>query len=230
MGAPVGDDKVSSTSAPGSGAGSASQLDVRFVGSINGAYTLASRRGQTGKVEVFACRVLSISPMSVAVTAPVAGEVNERLTAKIDDVGIVAGHVARLIPGGFVFDVDASPQEREAIAARVRWLKREHVNADHNKREHKRTLPRDARSTITLPDGSVLNALLIDISRSGAALSADLTPAVGDAMVVGSLPAKVVRPLKVGFAVQFDEVQDAAGLEKSLLPKTPAEPVPDTGT
>jgi hypothetical protein len=196
------------------------QMDVRFVGSINGCYTLSSRRNNStsGKpaVEVFACRVLSISPSSVTVTVPVQGGVNERLTAHIDGIGILTGNVSRLIPDGFVFNIDATEEEKKAIGARLRWLKRKRTNAESDKREHKRTLPHDPRSNITLADGKLLGCMLIDISRSGAAVSADVLPAIGDTMLVGRLSAKVVRLLKVGFAVQFDEVQPPEELEKRL--------------
>jgi hypothetical protein len=199
--------------------------DVRFVGSINGRYTLSSRRrreaGGPAQVEVFACRVMSISALNVAVTAPVSGAVRERLTAHIDGIGLIAGNVARLIPDGFVFDVDATADERTALAARIGWLKRKRFNAEEDRREHRRFLPRDARSIVTLADGRVLKCVLIDVSRSGAAVSADLVPVVGDRVVVGSLPARVIRPLKVGFAVQFDEIQVADQVERLLAPGAP---------
>ena len=122
----------------------------------------------------------------------------------------------KILPTRFVFDIDATPEERRSIAARILWLKRRSVRAESDKREHKRTLPHDARSTIILADGRMLRGVLIDISRSGAALSADVVPALGEPIMIGRVPARVVRLLKVGFAVQFDEVQPAEQLEQRL--------------
>ncbi len=207
--------------------GAGNQVDIRFVGSINGCYTLSSRRDRTANkaiVEVFACRVLSISPTSVAITVPVQGAVNERLTAHIDGIGILSGNISRLIPDGFVFNLDATAEEKKAIAARLRWLKRRRTNVEPDKREHKRMLPHDPRSSVRLADGRSMACMLIDISRSGAAVSADVLPAVGDSMMVGAIPAKVVRLLKVGFAVHFDEVQPADELEKRLARALPEPP------
>lgn len=196
--------------------------DVRFVGSINGCYTLSSRRRLQpegpARAEVFACRVMSISADSVAVTAPVVGALHERLTAHIDGIGLIAGNVARLIPDGFAFDIDASAEERRALAARIGWLKRKRIHTEEDRREYKRFLPRDPRSLVTLADGRVLKCVLIDVSRSGAAVSADVVPVTGDSVVVGSVPARIVRPLKVGFAVQFDDIQKAEDVERLLAP------------
>jgi hypothetical protein len=150
------------------------------------------------------------------VTAPVIGSLNEKLSARIDGIGLLAGSIARRIPDGFVFEIDASEAERDALASKIKWLKRRHMNAEPDRREHKRVLPRDPRSYLKLADGKLLKCMLIDISRSGAAVSADVVPAIGDSMVVGTLPAKVVRPLPVGFAVQFDDLQALEDLEKKL--------------
>jgi hypothetical protein len=209
---------------PAGAPGAGNQVDIRFVGSINGCYTLSSRRDRTADkavVEVFACRVLSISPTSVTLTVPVQGAVNERLTAHIEGIGILSGNITRLIPDGFVFNLDATEEEKKGIASRLRWLKRRRTNAESDKREHKRILPQEPRSSVMLANGRSIACMLIDISRSGAAVSADVLPAVGDTMMVGAIPAKVVRLLKVGFAVQFDEVQAAEVLEKRLARALP---------
>lgn len=215
------------------GAGKLERDDVRFVGSINGCYTLASRRGQQkkdGGVEVFACRVLSVSPTSVAVTAPVIGAENEELTTNLDHLGIVSGRIERLIPDGFVFNVEASKEERANLAAKIRWLKHKRVHQERDRREHPRVPPREPRSMLKLPDGKVMRCMLIDISRSGAAVSADIKPVLGMSLTVGTVPARVVRELKVGFAVQFDELLVSESLEKRLcMPSRAAQGQGSTG-
>lgn len=196
----------------------AADAAVRFVGSINGCYTLASRREQAkaGGVEVFACRVISISPFSIAVTAPVVGTQGEQLTSNIDGIGIVSGRIERHIPDGFVFDIEASDDERAKLASKIRWLKQNRSRREQDRRDHPRLVPREPRSLLKLADGRVLRCMLIDISRSGAAVSADVPPQVGLPLTVGTVPGKVVRPLTVGFAVQFDELLPTEGLEKRL--------------
>lgn len=77
-------------------------------------------------------------------------------------------------------------------------------------------MPRDPRSTILFADGTRLPCLIIDMSRSGAALSADVQPDLGTPLAVGRVVARVVRWLEVGFAVQFLAEQDPESLEDRL--------------
>jgi hypothetical protein len=49
----------------------------------------------------------------------------------------------------------------------------------------------------------VLPCLVIDLSSSGAAISVDHSPAIGEPLAVGKAVCRVVRKLEVGFAVQF---------------------------
>ena len=58
-------------------------------------------------------------------------------------------------------------------------------------------------------------ALVIDLSSSGAAISVDYKPQIGEPLALGTALCRVVRQLDVGFAVQFltpidrDEVEAA---------------------
>ena len=71
--------------------------DIRFVGSVNGHYTLTSRRNvATGGAQVFACRVQSISPLVAVLSAPVCGEQNEAVTAYLEELGILRGEIIRV--------------------------------------------------------------------------------------------------------------------------------------
>ena len=69
---------------------------------------------------------------------------------------------------------------------------------------------------ILLGDGSRLPCLIIDMSRSGAAFSADVEPDLGPPLAVGRVVARVVCWLDVGFAVQFLSEQDPESLEEKL--------------
>jgi hypothetical protein len=66
-------------------------------------------------------------------------------------------------------------------------------------------MPRDPRSAVVLGGGDVLPCLVIDMSASGIAVSADYEPALGEPLAVGRMIGRVVRRLEVGFAVQFIE-------------------------
>lgn len=60
------------------------------------------------------------------------------------------------------------------------------------------------------------DCLIIDMSPSGAAVSADVQPDVGMPRAIGSCIGRVVRHFREGFAVKFVAKQNEATLEKSV--------------
>jgi hypothetical protein len=68
-----------------------------------------------------------------------------------------------------------------------------------------------------LADGSMHGCFVIDMSVSGAAVSAEIYPKLGDVLAVGRIIGRVVRMFREGFAVRFIELQDPAALEHLLL-------------
>jgi len=192
------------------------RTEPRYVGVINGSYTLSGRRSGERGVEVFACRARSISSVAAAVTAPVAGDEGEWLTVRFDGLGIVRGQIERIFDDGFAFSIIASDGQRARLASNIAALNRRSSRIEHDKRGYRRSQPADPRSTVTLPGGKVLRCFISDMSRSGAAVSADHVPEIGSSLVVGALACSVVRLLDVGFAVEFDAVQDETGLEGLL--------------
>jgi hypothetical protein len=77
-------------------------------------------------------------------------------------------------------------------------------------------MPREPRSAVVLGNGDVLPCLVIDISASGAAVSADLDPQLGEPLAIGRVVGRVVRKLEVGFAVQFVAEQEPEVVEEML--------------
>lgn len=189
--------------------------DVRFIGPVMGRYTLESRIRASG-VQIFACRLQSISTQMMVASAPVTGSVGELLTAHFVPFGTIHGRVVRHIEGGFCVEFDLDMDEREKLAAKINWYKKRTFAGVTDKREHKRFMPREPRSAVVLPDGTVLPCLVIDMSASGAAVSADVDPPIGAPLAIGKAVARVVRKLDVGFAVQFVEELDAETVEEVL--------------
>jgi hypothetical protein len=179
------------------------RAEARYDGSIDGSYTLSSRRlTQDGLVQVFACRTRSLSPLAALVTAPVVGEEGELLTAHLNGVGILRGRIEQRTDDGFHFEITASPEQRRKLALKIQSLRRRiRGGPGLDRRGYRRHRPLDPRSAITMPDGQVLRCFVIDISRSGAAVSVDWSPAIGTPVVLGALAARVVRYLDIGFSV-----------------------------
>jgi hypothetical protein len=190
--------------------------DIRFIGALMGRYLLASRKNRSHRVQVFACRLQSISPQLMVASAPVLGAPGEELSANFEPFGTVRGRVERLIDGGFSMAIETSAEERDLLIKRIGWYKKRVFHGVADKRAHRRVMPRDPRSTILFADGSRLPCLIIDMSRSGAALSADVQPDLGTPLAVGRVVARVVRWLDVGFAVQFLIEQEPEDLEDRL--------------
>lgn len=190
--------------------------DIRFIGALMGRYLLASRKNRSHRVQVFACRLQSISPQLMVASAPVLGAPGEELSANFEPFGTVRGRVDRLIDGGFSMAIETTAEERDLLIKRIGWYKKRVFHGVADKRAHRRVMPRDPRSTILLADGTRLPCLIIDMARSGAALSADVQPDLGTPLAVGRVVARVVRWLDVGFAVQFVVEQDPESLEDRL--------------
>ena len=104
---------------------------------------------------------------------------------------------------GSASTIGATARKRDKLAAQLTWLaNREILNLPEDRR-HDRIVPRNPTARLTFSDGRVLNCRLIDLSLSGAAVSATIRPPVGEQLTVGKVPARVVRHLEDGFALEF---------------------------
>ena len=189
--------------------------DVRFIGPVMGRYVLESRVRLPG-VQIFACRLQSISARQVVASAPVPGRLEEGVTVHFQPFGTIRGMVGRHIDGGFNMEIDADDEERDKLASKIDWYKKRTFAGLTDKRQHKRFMPREPRSAIVMADGIVLPCLVIDVSASGAAVSADIDPPLGEPLAIGKVVGRVVRKLEVGFAVQFTSPQDQQTVEEML--------------
>ena len=193
--------------------------DVRYIGAVAGRYAMSNRRhGADGKVAVYACRLCSISTRLAVVMGPAGGKKGEVVTAHFDDFGILRGHIVRGFASGFVLELMLGEVERNKLSAKISWYKKHALGLLPERRDHRRILPRDPRTIITLGDGVQIPCFVMDISQSGVAVSAQLWPELGTPMAVGKLVGRVVRHLDVGFALQFIEVQDFDQLEALMAP------------
>lgn len=196
----------------------APQRDVRFIGAVAGRYALSGRRANAaGGAEIFACRLCSISPYMGVLVAPVIGRAGDRVTAHFDAFGILRGKVLRRVDSGFAFGIDGAEDERARLAAKIGWYKKHVLQQLPDRREHKRWAPRDPRSIITFGDSVQVPCFVIDVSCSGVAVSAAVTPEIGTPLAVGRIVGRVVRYLDVGFAVRFVMTQEAEAVEGRLL-------------
>lgn len=193
--------------------------DVRYICAVPGRYALSQHKHDPqGKIAVYACRLRSISTKMAVMTGPVAGRTGDRVVAHFDQFGIVRGRISRQLPSGFALKLQLDDIERNKLGAKISWHKKHALGVMPERRAHRRIVPREPRTVITLADGKQVPCFVIDISQSGVAVSADIWPAVGTPMAVGKLVGRVVRYLDVGFALQFIEVQQLDKIEALMAP------------
>lgn len=174
-----------------------------------GRYMLADRRE-------FPCQVINMSPGGLAMLAPGLGDVGERVVAYLDHVGRVEGKITRLLDNGFAMTVNATPRKRDKLAAQLTWLANRQILNLPEDRRHDRIVPRNPMAILKLADGRAMTCRIIDLSLSGAALAAETRPPVGEAVTLGRVPARVVRHLEDGFALEFIHPQLAETVEDNV--------------
>jgi len=164
----------------------------------------------------FPCQTQNMSPGSLALTTPISGRVGEKVVAYIDHIGRVEGQIARIFEGGFAMTIQATIRKKDKLAAKLTWLANRHELDLPEDRRHDRATPNVAVVTLSLPDGRQYPARVIDMSLSGAAVSAEVTPPIGSPLLVGKIRGTVVRHSDEGIAIEFVTLQTASSLEQNL--------------
>lgn len=185
----------------------------RIIVRIRGIYMLADHRNVHGERRIYPCHAVNVSPEALALAAPVNGYLGERAFATIDHFGKFKGSIVRLLDGGFVMSIVATGEERDKLAAKIGWFE-QFKNFDVvDQRADARFVPENPRSRIILADAHLEECFILDLSASGAAISAHTIPDVGSVLALATVVARVVRHFDGGFAVRFVEKQDVQRLE-----------------
>lgn len=185
------------------------------VGALTGRYVLGNRASMLG-INMYACRLRSVSPTFFVAAAPVVGKVGDSVTAAFSPFGTLHGHITRHAVDGFAVDVEATPAGRAELAARIDAFRERVWIGVADKRAEKRFMPSDPRSVIVYGTGTVVPCLIVDYSATGAVVSADFRPVIGQELTIGQIGGHVVRLFDVGFAVHFDSLQSGDDVEELL--------------
>jgi hypothetical protein len=193
---------------------------------VGGCYSLENLYDHQGNRREFACRTSRVSPFRMLISVPVIGLVGQRVASYFGDFGKLDGCIADTVPGGFLIDLETCRDQREKLARKLTWLEKQLKDPSViEARENRRIIPKNPHSTVILADGSYRDCFIIDMSPSGAAVSADIKPDVGTPLAVGSCVGRVVRHFREGFAVKFVVTQNETKLEK-LVARPPSQLVP----
>jgi hypothetical protein len=184
---------------------------------VPGNYILPNWYDPQGKPRTFACRTSRVSPFRMMVDVPVIGKVGDRLTSYFQDFGKFDGSISDTMPGGFLLELELTRAMRVSLATKLTWLEKKQKDPDtHDIRKDARIIPVNPHSTLTLADGTHHDCFVIDMSVSGAAVSAQLQPPIGTPLAIGACVGRVIRALPDGFAVKFIDAQNRHGLDRLI--------------
>lgn len=164
----------------------------------------------------YPCQTRDVSPGGVLLLAPVKAEVGQRVIVYLEHLGRIEGLVTRQTPDGFAMTISATGRKREKLASQLTWLVNKNALGLPEDRRHERVVPRNTRNTVTLADGASHVVRLLDVSLSGAAFQSEIALLLGDQIMLGRTPAKVVRKFADGYAVEFARPIAADMLDDSI--------------
>ena len=199
---------------------------------VDGNYTLHRRYDPEGKLRTLACRTTRVSPFRMIVEVPVVGRVGDRLTSYFGAFGEFEGSISDTMRGSFLVELEMTGAQRERMSEQLTWLEQKQGDpALPDERGDSRSVPRTSHSTLTLADGSIHGCFIIDMSVTGAAVSAELDPPIGTPLAVGACVGRVVRIFPGGFAIKFVEQRNLDDLNRLIVraeprPARPASAAP----
>jgi hypothetical protein len=190
-----------------------STFDLR----LGGRYSLANLRDAQGSRREFACRTSKVSPFKMKVDVPVTGGIGERVISYFGELGKIDGWITESVRGGFMFELAVTRTVREQLASKMSWLDKQQREAVVDGRAQERIIPLNPHSEIVFADGTTETCLVMDMSTSGVAVSAQARPPIGMPLAVGRAVGRVVRHFREGFAVKFIELQKREQLEGLII-------------
>ncbi len=205
-------------------------LNQRAVNiSVGGQYTLGNWFDPQGKPRTFACRTSRVSPFRMIVAVPVLGKVGDRISTYFGDFGKLEGHISDTASGSFLLELEMNAASREKFATKLTWLEKKQKDPSvRDGRKQKRIVPESPHSTLTFADGATHGCFVIDMSTSGAAVSAEVQPPIGTPLAIGACVGRVVRLLPDGFAIEFVEQPHRNDLERLVIRPTLLRSAADT--
>jgi hypothetical protein len=179
---------------------------------VGGQYTLSNWLDAQGRPRSFACRTSRVSPFRMIVDVPVVGQLE--------------GCITDTVSGSFLLELTMTPPMRQKLSDKLTWLEKYQKDPTvREERKQARIIPASPHSMLTFADGTMKNCFVIDMSVSGAAVSADVQPEIGTPLAIGACVGRVVRHLDGGFAVKFIEQQHREQLERRVI-RAPSAPPP----
>jgi c-di-GMP-binding flagellar brake protein YcgR len=150
----------------------------------------------------YSCRLKDISVGGAAFITPTQPAVGEKVIVYLMHLGGLEGSVVRHTSDGFAMSITATQRKRDNLASRIQLLMGRADIAETDERISPRT-PSTGLATLMLPDGTVLECAILDVSGTGLSVVTPIKPPVGSEVILANERAVVVRHHDEGIAVEF---------------------------
>jgi hypothetical protein len=191
-----------------------SSAPPRALVGMQGKYSLDGWEDADGQSRQFECEILKISPHIIKLSAPVTGVVGRWVVAYFEHLGKFEGPIVQILPGILMMKIIGTIEDRAKVASKLAWM----TDAEKlEARRFPRIVPANPESTVSVSGGVAVPCEVIDYSSGGAAMYAEVCPAIGSVVKIGKLLSRVVRHFGGGFAVSFVTLQDPRSVEMSIL-------------
>lgn len=165
----------------------------------------------------FACKARMTSPARAEIFADARAAVQQTAVCAFDGIGMMHGKVTEVFAKSFLVAFALSDERRKKLSAQLEWHESNAARMIEIARAP-RIVPIDRQVDVWITQTLVVQGTIIDVSISGAALT--LTPDLGlfldSILLVGTRPAKIVRLLNGGIAVQFVEPLPSANFDERV--------------
>lgn len=186
------------------------RAEARFEGGIPASFTMPSSSG----VRVVPCTIVSLSASAMRICTHEAASLGQQVWIDVEGFGPIRVSVENVRHDGFMCHNLLNEPARKRLGTWVAWLARRNGRQARDKRLFMRSRPPDSRTTIAFEDGEMVAVMLRDVSRSGAAVLSAYSVVPGTPVMVGRVSGRVSRAFDGGFAVEFDQVLEAAEADR----------------
>lgn len=162
-------------------------------------------RGLLADGTEFELETVDVSAGGMCIEAGVRPQLGQRIVVYLELIGGLQGEIVRLTPEGFGMSFRATVRKRDKIADQLTWLMNRDMLGEDGQRRSDRIEPRKKNYRMIM-EGGEADIVIVDVSRSGAAVLCAQRPAHGDWVTIGKTRARVVRAFPGGFAVEFARV------------------------
>jgi len=164
------------------------------------------------------CETKLVTPELVRFSTPFPAVLDDRAFVYVESLGLMRGTISRAMGPTSEMDIEMTLNERSRLASRIIWADMQAGFKGADLRRFPRFEPANPNSAITLPDGTVLQCKIANISLTGAAVVSDLRPPLNSAIILGRIHSEIRRHMDFGFSVEFRTIQDPANLEAFAAP------------